>query len=551
MLANVFTKTVLDRWKGVAIAAGSLGLMLLFGMAVYRDVDLSVYSNLPEAMRSLMNIGENADASGLAYGAIYSSYGALTLASLALSMGAASIAGEERNGTIGLLLGNPRSRTQVLLSKMASTVVLVAAGTLLLWGLGRVVPEILSVDIGGRQIEALMVHMFVIALFHGFLALAIGAWTGKRGLASGATAGFMVLSFFAVGLLPFVEGFESVAKVFPWHYYEAGTPLVNGIQWGNLGLLLGLSAVLGAVALVGLERRDLRGHGVAVTLIDRLRENRFTKKVIERLAGSARVSSVSAKALSDHQTLLISVGYIALLMSAVMGPFFLLIDDVLKDFVDQLPEGLLAMVGYADMSTPEGWFQGEMFSLTLPIAAIAVTAVMGSKALAGEEANRTMGLLLTNPIGRTRVLFEKTTAMVIAAVVVGILSFVGTALGSLIAGLGMSMAGIAATCVLLTLLSIVFGALALALGAATGRTRIAMFGTAGLALAFLVLNAYLPLSDSLAGLARWTPFYYYLTSDPFNTGMHWGHAGVLAAIAVVLIGVAVFAFERRDLRQTG
>lgn len=551
MLANVFTKTVLDRWKGVAIAAGSLGLMLLFGMAVYRDVDLSVYSNLPEAMRSLMNIGENADASGLAYGAIYSSYGALTLASLALSMGAASIAGEERNGTIGLLLGNPRSRTQVLLSKMASTVALVAAGTLLLWGLGRVVPEILSVDIGGRQIEALMVHMFVIALFHGFLALAIGAWTGKRGLASGATAGFMVLSFFAVGLLPFVEGFESVAKVFPWHYYEAGTPLVNGIQWGNLGLLLGLSAVLGAVALVGLERRDLRGHGVAVTLIDRLRENRFTKKVIERLAGSARVSSVSAKALSDHQTLLISVGYIALLMSAVMGPFFLLIDDVLKDFVDQLPEGLLAMVGYADMSTPEGWFQGEMFSLTLPIAAISVTAVMGSKALAGEEANRTMGLLLTNPIRRTRVLFEKTTAMVIAAVVVGILSFVGTALGSLIAGLGMSMAGIAATCVLLTLLSIVFGALALALGAATGRTRIAMFGTAGLALAFLVLNAYLPLSDSLAGLARWTPFYYYLTSDPFNTGMHWGHAGVLAAIAVVLIGVAAFAFEHRDLRQTG
>ena len=36
MLANVFTKTVRDRWKGEAIAAVTMAAMLLFGMAVYR-----------------------------------------------------------------------------------------------------------------------------------------------------------------------------------------------------------------------------------------------------------------------------------------------------------------------------------------------------------------------------------------------------------------------------------------------------------------------------------------------------------------------------------
>ena len=41
MLANVFTKTSQERWKGTVIAAVAVASMLLFGMAVYRDIDMS------------------------------------------------------------------------------------------------------------------------------------------------------------------------------------------------------------------------------------------------------------------------------------------------------------------------------------------------------------------------------------------------------------------------------------------------------------------------------------------------------------------------------
>ena len=80
MLATVVTKTFLDRWKGVAIGAVSLAVLFFFGMAVYRDIDLSVYTDLPEVLRAVMNIPGDADVGALAYGAIYSTYGALTLA---------------------------------------------------------------------------------------------------------------------------------------------------------------------------------------------------------------------------------------------------------------------------------------------------------------------------------------------------------------------------------------------------------------------------------------------------------------------------------------
>jgi len=525
--------------------------MLLVGMAVYRDIDMSIYTSMPEAFRALMNITADTDASGLAYGAIYSSYGALTLAALALSIGAVSIAGEERNGTIGLLLGNPRSRTHVLLSKGASMVTLTGFGALVLWGAGRAVPAVFDVDVSGMHVGALVLHMFVISIFFGFLAMAIGGWTGNRGLASGSTAGILVFSFFAVGLLPFIEGLAGAAKAFPWYYYDSSKPISNGVHWGHLGLLLGASAILGAAAVYGINRRDLKEQGVAVTLLDRLRKNPRTQKLMERLAGSARVSRVSVKTTSDHQRLVIIVGYIVLLVGVMMGPFYLLIDDALKKFADQFPEALLAMIGYADMGTPEGWYQTENFSLTLPIALIVVTTVMGARALAGEEAGRTMGLLLANPISRTSVVVEKALAMLTAAGALGVLTFAGTALGSLLGGLDMSMVNITAASLLVTLLALLFGALALAFSAATGRVNVAASATAGLALAFYVLNSFLPLNDGLAGYAKWSPFYYYLTSDPLNNGMPWGHAGVLTALAVGLVALAILLFQRRDLRQVG
>ncbi|MGI9647875.1 MAG: ABC transporter permease subunit, partial [Acidimicrobiia bacterium] len=266
MLATVFTKTVRDRWKGIAIGGGSLALTLLFAMAVYRDIDISIYTeDLPEAFRKLFNISEDSEVGGLAYGAVYSTYGALTLAGITLAIGSASIAGEERNGTLGLLLGNPKSRTHVLLSKAASLILLALAGTVIMWVAGLVVPELLNVNVESLHIGALMVHMFVIAIFHGFLAMAIGAWTGRGAVASASSAGVMIVSLFAVGLLPLVDGLESLARVFPWYYYEGGDPLLNGISWGHLSVLLVASVVLVALAVYGVNRRDLRGQALGVT----------------------------------------------------------------------------------------------------------------------------------------------------------------------------------------------------------------------------------------------------------------------------------------------
>ncbi len=552
MLVNVFTKTTRDRWKGMMIGTAALAVMFFLAMSVYRDIDISVYTDLPEAFLLLMNIPADADVGSLAYGAIYTSYGALTLAALALVTGAASIAGEERNGTLGLLLGNPRSRTNVLLSKAGSMLLLTGLGSLVLWGAGRLTPAILDVNVSGIDVEALVLHMFVNALFYGFLAMAISAWTGSRGLASGAAAVIMVLSFVAVGLLPLIESLENAAKVFPWYYFTGSDPHLNGISWGHLTVLVIGIVLLAVTAVIGVNRRDLKGQTTGVAIVDRLRANPMTQKFADRLAGSARVSRIWIKTASDHQALLlITAALMFFAMGVMIGPMYQAIDSALLSLSDQFPEALMAMFGGGDMSTPEGFYQIETFGMIAPVAVIVVTVAVGARALAGEEANRTMGLLLANPVSRSAVLLEKAFAMVLYALAVGLATFGGVVAGSLLGGLGMDASSIAATSLLATLIGLVFGSLALTLSAATGRVPVAIYGTVGVALVMYLLNAFLPLSDNVAGYAKWSPFYYYLSSDPLNNGMHWGHGALLAGLAIALIGLSVLLFSRRDLRQTG
>ena len=146
---------------------------------------------------------------------------------------------------------------------------------------------------------------------------------------------------------------------------------------------------------------------------------------------------------------------------------------------------------------------------------------------------------------------EKAAAMVLFGIAVGVATFAGVALGSVLGGLGMSIGNIAATSALQVLVGLVFGALALALGAGLGRTSVAVFGAAGAALAFHLLTSLTAINDGLKGIAWLSPFHYYLGSDPLNTGMDWGNAAVLLALSLLLFGLSLVLFQRRDLRQRG
>lgn len=549
MFANVFTKATRDNLPAGLFGALALAFFLFFAMWVYRDVDTSFYFDLPAGILELVGINPEGEGTGaIAFGSIYNLMGAFTIAGLALSWGASAIAGEERDGTLGFLLGNPVSRRGVLVSKTVSMVLIVALMSLNLWGLGIASAAVLDVSTDGLFVGAITFAMFVNSLFYGFLALAIGAWVGRRSVASGATAGLMIVGYLAANLLPLAD-LEWLARLFPWYYFSSSAPINNGLDWAHVGILIGLSVALFIGAYVGVQRRDLREKGTDVTLLDRLRSHPSTEKLIERLAGSARVSRISTKTLSEHQGLFTVTSAIMFYMGVLIPPLYSLIPEDFVEIFASFPDALVAMIGGVDMGTPTGFLTGEVFALVGPIAIIVLCASIGARALAGEEESRTMGLLLSNPITRGHVVREKAVAMVGYAFGFGLVTFFGTWLGVWLGGLDdVGVGGIAAISVLLTLFGLVFGGVALAISAATGRRTWATMGTTGVAIVAWFIFSFFPLSETFESLTVLSPFDWYLGSDPLLNGMDWMGAALLGGAFLGLVAASLALFSKRDLR---
>lgn len=552
MFANVFLMTFRERWRGWAIAVVSMVAMLYAAMWAYGNIDMSIYEHMPEAYLSLIGLTGNMDVGALSVSVIMGSYGAIVVGSMALTMGAASIAGEERKGTLSLLLANPRSRTHVQLSKVGALAVLTVSMVVAIAASIFLAASMLDVSLGDLKVWDFAVHLVAASLFYGMVSVCIGAWTGSRSAAVGTSVGLMVAGFLGTGLLPLIDGGEDWVGIFPWHYFDGADPLYNGVEWGDVGVLMAAVAVLGVAALVGVNRRDLKGQSTSVTMFDRLRANPMTKKVADKLGGAARVSSIWFKTASDYQTMLVIVClYTFLVQGLMMGPFWSVIPEDVITAADTLPEEFIVIFGGGDMATPEGFYQVETFGMMGPVVVMILTISIAQGAAAGEESRRTMGLLMANPVSRSRVLAEKTFTMLALGALVGISTFAGVAAGFVIGGLDLNVGNLAATCVLMTLVGYLFGALALAIGAGTGKARAAMFAAIGLGVVTHVMDSLGELNASVGWMQKLSPYYYYLGSDPLNTGMDWGNAAVLLAVTVVLIGAAFVLFQRRDLRQGG
>ena len=136
------------------------------------------------------------------------------------------------------------------------------------------------------------------------------------------------------------------------------------------------------------------------------------------------LDSVFLKSLRDQRwpTFWFGLALVAISLYTIM--FFPLISEAtgLLEFIENLPEELTAMFGGAlDYSTAEGFLSGELFSFTGPLVVIAYAIFRGATAVAGEEESRTLDQLLANPVPRWQILLEKSSAMIMGIIVLGVL----------------------------------------------------------------------------------------------------------------------------------
>lgn len=244
--------------------------------------------------------------------------------------------------------------------------------------------------------------------------------------------------------------------------------------------------------------------------------------------------------------------WVALGMGAMTGYFAVLFPTYsrlfdLNTMLEQLGPAAKLLGAGADASSLVGFLHIELFSMILPALMVVLTAGMASGFTAGEESRGTIDVLLSYPVSRRRLILEKTAAVVLACIACGVTVWVFALAGAAASASELPPDKLAAALVMLVLLGLAFGALALAISAATGNRGAAIGVAVGVMVVMYLIDALAAIVDGLNAIRPLSLFRYYLGNDPLRNGVNLGDASVLAVVAAVLLVAALVAFERRDL----
>jgi ABC-2 type transport system permease protein len=259
--------------------------------------------------------------------------------------------------------------------------------------------------------------------------------------------------------------------------------------------------------------------------------------------------SVLAKSWHDKSRGLIGwiVGIVSLVALSVMFWPSIRDNDSFKEVFEDLPDSLKFLIGQDQLTSPIGYMDSKLFLYTIPIFFLSYGIGRGADAIAGEEQRHTLDLLLAHPITRGRVILEKFGAICLGLLVMTAALFVSTAIGVKAYDMDLAIEDIAAACFASWLLGLLFAALALLLGAASGKRSIAVGATSAAAATAYFLNSLAPQVEALGTIRKLSPFYYYAGDSPLKQGFAFGDLSVLIAVTAFLLAAAIWLFDRRDV----
>ena len=265
-IAVVADHALRDRWRSLAVWCFGLAGISAIELAVYPSVAATEKSwtamldQWPEAFKVAFRLDAYSSGPGFLNTELFSMMFPLVLIAVALGAAAAATAGEEERGTADLLLSLPILRGRVLAAKVLAmvlgvVVVMLAAALTIIVG-----APLADLSVGTDDVLAAGAMTCLLGLVFGCIGLLLGALTGKRAAALGGGIALAIAAFLLQILAPMADWLTPWQKASPFYWALNSDPLVNGIDWGAAGLMVGVCALLLAVTTVVFHRRDISGR---------------------------------------------------------------------------------------------------------------------------------------------------------------------------------------------------------------------------------------------------------------------------------------------------
>lgn len=188
---------------------------------------------------------------------IYANFFPLLVLLLTVGYGAASLAGQDEDGTLGLMVTLPIRRAVIVGQKIVAMVAQATALSLtvvLFVLIGRWFH--LSVTLG--DVLSISAAVLLMGLDFGVLAMAVGALTGKRGTAIGVATALAAASYLVSSLAP-VASWIRPAKYASLFYWSVGNNQVTaGVSWADFIVLVSVGVVAAVATVLAFRRFDVR-----------------------------------------------------------------------------------------------------------------------------------------------------------------------------------------------------------------------------------------------------------------------------------------------------
>jgi len=263
MLKNVFGKTLRDKRK--AFGWWTLGILFITiwynMMFTAMEGDMSGINQMMESDLVKALLGGAYDLStpaGWLSAELLPLIGPIIFIVFAVSFANSSLMGEEEKGTLDLLLTNPINRSSVFLQKFFAMIAGILALALAFW-VGNVIgTSSANMGLSVLSLAEVTFNLVLLGLLFGTFTLAVGALTGKSGLSTGLASAIAVVSYLLDSMAEIVSSLETFRPTSVFHYYGGGNVLQDGLDTGNIGILVAGTVALLVIGIYGFQRRDIR-----------------------------------------------------------------------------------------------------------------------------------------------------------------------------------------------------------------------------------------------------------------------------------------------------
>ena len=245
-----------------AIIGWSLGLCFfpLVYIAIYPSVadQMAGFADLEIYQAMGMSLGTFPDW----VGSILIIFMPLVAAIYGIINGTGTLAGEEEDGRLEMIVTLPLPRWQIVTAKaiafaVSSFIMFVVVAVVSMLVLQAIQSQI-ETEMVGMDMFRTVLMAWPLAFAVGMLSMFLAAFCANRRFASMIAAAVLVVSYFGSNLAASTTALEPFEPFFLFTYLDAsGTAVMEGQAAGDMFVLLGIGLVSFALALFFFQRRDL------------------------------------------------------------------------------------------------------------------------------------------------------------------------------------------------------------------------------------------------------------------------------------------------------